>query len=149
MKAKYGLRAMLRLTREYGKGPVLIADLAAEEALPKKFLEMILLELKQRGMLQSKKGKGGGYLLSEAPEAISVGRVIRALDGSLEPLPCVGSGVFKPCDDCRSPSTCSVRRLMQEVHAATTSILDATTLAELARREDNERPAPRLHRYHI
>jgi Rrf2 family protein len=148
-KAQYGLRAMVRLAREYGRGPMLIADLATLESLPRKFLEMILLDLKQQGMLQSKKGKGGGYLLAEAPDRISVGRVLRALEGPLEPLPCVGPGAFKPCEDCRAPATCSVRGLMQEVHSATASILDATTLAELARREHGDSPPHLLQRYHI
>ncbi len=149
MKARYGLRAMVRLAREYGRGPVLIADLAAEEALPRKFLEVILLELKQQGMLQSKKGKGGGYLLDQRPEEISVGRVVRALDGALEPLPCVGAGPFKACADCRAPSTCSLRRLMQEVHAATSAILDATSLLELVERDRGAAPGQGLQRYHI
>jgi Rrf2 family protein len=149
MKAKYGLRAMVRLAREYGGGPVLIADLAAKETLPRKFLEGILLELKQQGMLESKKGKGGGYLLRQRPEDISVGRVVRALDGALEPLPCVAAGPVSTCDDCRAPSTCSIRRLMQEVHLATSTILDATTLRQLAEQEERDLRAEHLPRYHI
>src|SRR5262249_19101914 len=150
MKAKYGLKAMIRLATEFGRGPMLIADLANDEGIPKKFLELILLELKQQGMLQSKKGKGGGYLLARRPTDITVGSVLRVLDGNLAPVPCVSIHGYRPCDECRDPASCSIRQLMSEVHGATTSILDSTTLDQLARKNEAE---PRLrsaqHRYHI
>ena len=149
-KAKYGLKAMMRLAREYGRGPVLIADLAAEESIPKKFLELILLELKQQGMLQSKKGKGGGYLLARRPADITVGSVLRILDGNLAPVPCVSAHGYRPCDECSDPATCSIRLLMSEVHGATTSILDSTTLEQLARKTESDPRSPSArHRYHI
>ena len=147
-KAKYGLKAMMRLAREYGRGPVLIADLAAEEGIPKKFLEFILLELKQKGMLQSKKGKGGGYLLARHPEEISAGGVLRALDGSLTPVACVGDESARPCAECPDPPSCRIRALMREVNDATTSILDAATLDQLTR-GDHEPRRLTLQRYHI
>jgi Rrf2 family protein len=147
-KAKYGLKAMMRLAREYGRGPVLIADLAAEEGIPKKFLEFILLELKQKGMLQSKKGKGGGYLLARHPEEISAGLVLRALDGSLTPVACVGGKDAPPCAECLDPASCRIRELMREVNDATSSILDAATLDQLAFADHEPRRAP-LQRYHI
>src|ERR1041385_2868158 len=134
MKAKYGLKAMIRLAKDYGRGPWLIADLANDEGIPKKFLELILLELKQHGVLQSKKGKGGGYLLARRPADITVGSVLRVLDGNLAPVPCVSSAGYRPCDECRDPASCSIRLLMSEVHGATTSILDSTTLDQLARK---------------
>jgi Rrf2 family protein len=150
MKAKYGLKAMIRLAAEFGRGPTLIADLASEEGIPKKFLELILLELKQQGMLQSKKGKGGGYLLARRPADITVGSVLRVLDGNLAPVPCVSSLGYRPCDECRDPATCSIRLLMSEVHSATTGILDATTLDQLARKTESEsRARSAQHRYHI
>jgi Rrf2 family protein len=150
MKAKYGLKAMLRLARDHGRGPWLIADLAAQEGIPKKFLELILLELKQQGVLQSKKGKGGGYLLARRPEEISVGTVLRILDGSLAPVPCVGRTGYRPCDECKNPGECSIRLLMTEVHDATSGILDSTTLDELIRRGNGEPSArPHAQRYHI
>ena len=147
-KAKYGLKAMMRLAREYGRGPILIADLAAEEGIPKKFLEFILLELKQKGMLQSKKGKGGGYLLARHPEEISAGGVLRALDGSLTPVACVGEADARPCAECPDPASCRIRALMREVNDATTSILDAATLDQLTRGEHEPRRLI-LQRYHI
>jgi Rrf2 family protein len=147
-KAKYGLKAMMRLAREYGRGPVLIADLAAEESIPKKFLEFILLELKQKGMLQSKKGKGGGYLLARRPEEITAGSVLRALDGSLTPVGCVGHADAPPCAECPDPPSCRIRALMREVNDATTSILEAATLDQLTSGEHEVR-RPTLQRYHI
>src|SRR5258707_1348675 len=103
MKAKYGLKAVVRLAREYDRGPVLIADLAADEGIPHKFLELILLQLKQHGVLASRKGKGGGYLLGRRPSDISVGAVLRILDGPLAPVPCVSRTAYQPCDGCKDP----------------------------------------------
>src|SRR3954470_25067694 len=95
MKAKYGLRATSVLAREYGRGPVLIADLAEKERIPRKFLELILLELKKKGLLLSKTGKGGGYTLSRPPEMISIGELIRTLDGPIALLPCVSQTAYR------------------------------------------------------
>ena len=85
-KTKYGLHALFFLSEKYNQGPVLIADLAREESIPKKFLELILLELKNQGILESKKGKGGGYQLARHPTEIKLGQVIRILDGPLAPV---------------------------------------------------------------
>lgn len=150
MKAKYGLKALIRLAADFGQGPVLIADVASDEGIPKKFLELILLELKQHGVLQSKKGKGGGYLLARRPADITVGSVLRILDGNLAPVPCVSSLGYRPCDECKDPATCSIRLLMSEVHGATTGILDSTTLDQLARKNESEPRSRSAHqRYHI
>jgi Rrf2 family protein len=134
MKAKYGLRALTLLAREYGKGPILIGDLAQQEHIPKKFLELILLELKKKGILQSRKGKGGGYLLNRPPAATSVGEVIRALDGPLALLPCVSQTAYRRCDECPDEKTCGIRSVMKEVRDSTASILDGTSLADIVER---------------
>jgi Rrf2 family protein len=136
-KAQYGLRALLALARENHQNPVLISDLAQREGLPRKFLELILLELKNQGILQSKKGKGGGYFLGRAPEAITVGNVIRILDGPLAPLPCVSQTAYRKCDDCENENTCGVRIVMKEVRDETARILDGTTLADVLVRVEN------------
>ena len=108
------------------------------------------MELKQQGLLQSKKGKGGGYLLARRPEEIHVGTVLRILEGTISPVACVGEPGQRPCDECKDPGTCSIRLLMGDVYEATSSILDATTLEQLARRSESEaRARPRLQRYHI
>src|SRR5215470_338319 len=134
MKAKYGLRALTALARQYGKGPVLIGDLAKKERIPQKFLELILLELKKKGVLQSKKGKGGGYFLNRSPSATSVGEVIRALDGPLALLPCVSQTAYRRCDECPDERTCGIRSVMKEVRDSTARILDGTSLAEIVAR---------------
>jgi len=134
MKAKYGLRALSMLAKEYGKGPVLILDLAKQERIPHKFLELILLELKKKGILQSKKGKGGGYLLIRPPSAISMGELIRALDGPLALLPCVSQTAYSRCDECPDEKTCGIRSVIKEVRDSTARILDGTSLADIVER---------------
>jgi Rrf2 family protein len=130
-KSKYGLKALMVLAEEAGRGPVLVSDLADREGLPKKFLEAILLELKRHGLLQSKKGKGGGYFLSRTPAEITVGQVIRVLDGPLALIPCVSQTAYMKCEECIDEKTCGIRLAMKEVRDATARILDNTTLAGL------------------
>ena len=131
-KAKYGLKAMAILAKEYGHGPLLIGDIARRERIPSKFLELSLLELKKKGFLQSKKGKGGGYYLNKLPETISVGALIRALDGPLALLPCVSQMAYERCAECPDEETCGIRNVFKEVRDSTVSILERRTLAELA-----------------
>jgi Rrf2 family protein len=130
-KSKYGLKAMLMLAEESGHGPVLVADLADRQHLPKKFLEAILLELKRHGLLHSKKGRGGGYLLGRAPDAITVGQIIRVLEGPLALVPCVSQTAYMRCEECQDEKTCGVRLAMKDVRDATAEILDHMTLAGL------------------
>jgi Rrf2 family protein len=134
MKAKYGLRALAVLAKEYGNGPVLIGDLSKQERIPHKFLELILLELKKKGILQSKKGKGGGYFLNRPPASTSIGEVVRALDGPLALLPCVSQTAYRRCDECPDETTCGIRSVMKEVRDSTAKILDGTTLADIVER---------------
>ena len=134
MKAKYGLRALLYLARQPDHVPVLISELAEKEEIPKKFLELILLELKNHGVLQSRKGKGGGYFLCRNPQAIFLGQVIRVLDGPLAPIPCVSQTAYMKCQECKDEKTCGIRLVMQEVRDATAKILDSTSLADMIKR---------------
>jgi Rrf2 family protein len=134
MKAKYGLRALLYLAKQPDQRPILIAELAEKEGIPKKFLELILLDLKNHGLLQSKKGKGGGYFLRRKPEAIKVGRVVRVLDGPLAPVPCVSQTAYIPCDECPDEQTCGIRIVMKEVRDAMADVLDNTSLADVLRK---------------
>ena len=133
-KAKYGLKAMTHLARYGGQGSLLIADIAAKEHIPKKFLDAILLEMKNRGLLSSKKGKGGGYALARPASQIRVGDVVRVLDGPLAPLPCVSRTAYRPCGDCDDEDSCAVRAVMQDVREAIAQILDNTTLADMSER---------------
>jgi Rrf2 family protein len=139
-KAKYGLKAMLSLAKEQGQGPVLVKDLAERDAIPKKFLEAILLELKHQGLVHSRKGKGGGYQLGRTPDAITFGQVIRVLEGPLAAVPCVSQTAYMRCVDCPDERTCGVRLAMGEVRDATARILDHMTLADVNRRLARKRP---------
>ena len=132
-KAKYGLKAVLSLAADPRIQPVVVAELARREAIPRKFLEQILLELKHRGLLQSRRGKGGGYQLTRPADRLSVGEIIRALDGPIAPIPCVSLTAYVKCDECGDEDTCGVRMVMKEVHAATARILDSTTVADVIR----------------
>src|SRR4051794_9943177 len=94
-KTQYSLRALYALAREYGKGPVLIGHVAEHETIPKKFLEQILLSLKNLGLVSSKKGKGGGYFLVRPPDQVTIAEVIRLIEGPLAPLPCASETRFR------------------------------------------------------
>jgi Rrf2 family protein len=138
-KTQYSLRAMYALSRSYRNGPQLIADVATRECIPKKFLEQILLRLKNKGLVESKKGKGGGYTLARAPEKITLGEVIRLMEGPLAPLPCASETAYRKCDECVDERFCETKLVMREVRDAMAAILDRTTLADACRRVDNAR----------
>jgi Rrf2 family protein len=133
-KGKYGLKAMIALAKANADTPVLIGDLAEQEAIPKKFLENILLALKHRGLVHSRKGPGGGYQLGKRPDEISVGDIIRTLDGPLALVSCVSQTAYAPCEECVTEKDCAVRRIFQQVRDQTAKILDGTTLKAAAAR---------------
>ncbi len=131
-KSKYGLKALLMLAEDTARrGPVSVAQLAGRQHIPPKFLEAILNDLKRHGFLHSKKGKGGGYSLSRTPAEITVGQVIRALEGPLALVPCVSQTAYMPCADCVDEATCRVRWAMKEVRDSTATILDNMSLTTL------------------
>lgn len=130
-KTKYSLNALMHLVRHANHGPVLISDLAKKEHIPKKFLELILLDLKNSGILKSKRGKGGGYSLARPPELIRVGQVMRLMEGPLAPIPCVSEMAYKKCDECQDEASCGLRSVMKQVRDASATILDNTTLVDL------------------
>jgi Rrf2 family protein len=132
-RTQYGLKAMLALASRYGEGPILIATLSKQEAIPIKFLELILLDLKSSGLLDSKKGPRGGYQLNRPPSAITVGSLIRIMEGPLAPLPCASETAYRPCDECGDVESCGTRIIMRQVRDAIADVLDRTTLAELLR----------------
>jgi Rrf2 family protein len=138
-RTQYGLKAMLALGSRFGDGPVLISTLSKEESIPLKFLEAILLDLKGHGLLASKSGKGGGYQLSRPPSTVTIGSLIRVLEGPLSPLPCASETAFRPCEECVDIETCGTRMIMRQVRDATADILDRTTLADLLRRVETAR----------
>jgi Rrf2 family protein len=138
-RTQYSLRALYALARNHGRGPTLITQLAHDELIPKKFLEQILLSLKSTGLVSSKKGKGGGYTLVMPPDQITVGSVIRMVEGPLAPLPCASETRFRKCDECVDIETCGTRIVMREVRDAISKILDSTTLAAVCGKVDSAR----------
>ncbi len=143
---------MLALGRKYREGPILIGTLAREEAIPIKFLEAILLDMKGRGLLDSKMGRKGGYFLSRPPSAVTIGSIIRVIEGPLAPLPCASETAFKPCEECQDVENCGTRIIMRRVRDAISDVLDRTTLADLIKQVDSGRlrqANPETLMYHI
>lgn len=130
-KTKYGLKALAYLARK-GKGTqVVIAEIAEEEQIPRKFLEAILLELKNNGYLGSRLGKTGGYYLLKEPNTISLAAMYRLLEGPIAMLPCVSLNFYEKCLDCPSEETCRLNKVLIEVRDKTLSVLEHRTLADL------------------
>ena len=134
-KSKYALKALVHLARKADKGPVLISAIAEAEHIPQKFLETILLDLKNAGMLASKKGKGGGYYLRMDAEKINIAQVLRLFDGAIALLPCVTFRFYERCDECEDEATCSIREAFQQVRNESVRIFENHTLRTLVARE--------------
>ncbi len=136
-RGEYGLRALILLAvkNEQGKNDVMlqIKDISEEENIPVKFLEQIMLTLKNGGLLQSRKGSNGGYYLAKPAAEISLGQVVRLLDGPLAPVRCVSQMAYEPCG-CPDERTCGLRMAMGDVRNAIANILDNTSLADVAGR---------------
>jgi Rrf2 family protein len=130
-KAKYAMRALLYLAKGEPDRPVFISEIADQQSVPKKFLELILLELKRHGLVHSYRGKKGGYLLAKNPNQIYFGQVIRIIDGPLAQLPCASRTAYRRCDDCENEQTCEIRKVMLQVRDSTAKILDSTSLADV------------------
>ena len=133
-KTKYGLNALILLAKEFHRGPVLISELSRKEKISQKFLEHILLNLKNHGLLKSVRGKGGGYLLAKDPKEIFLGQAMRILEGPLAPVPCVSQTAYRSCDDCLEERCCGLRLVMKDVRDAMANILDNTSLADILER---------------
>lgn len=129
-KAKYALRALIMLAKEQHGTPLFISKIAQNQRIPKKFLEQILLDLKHHGIVTSRRGKSGGYLLLRPADDITFGEILRIIDGPIAPLPCLSKKAYRRCDDCLSEGSCEVRRVFARVAAATREILDKTTIAD-------------------
>jgi Rrf2 family protein len=129
-RSRYGLRAMLLLARELpGHAPVPMSRIAREAVVPRKFLEIILTELKAASLVVSTRGKQGGFALARPSHLISLGDVIRTIEGPLALVPCVSRTAYKRCKDCRDEASCEIRRAMLIVRDDTARILDGTSLA--------------------
>ncbi len=133
-KSEYALRALLQLTEAYGQRPVRRSDIAERQHIPKGFLESILLQLKHAGVLASRPGVDGGFRLIKKPEQISLGSIIRALDGPLAPIPCVSQTAYQMCQDCpyADAPQCPIKMPMLEVRNAIAGVLDHYSLQDFA-----------------
>lgn len=128
--SRYGLKAMCALGRKYGCKPVPVRELAEVEAIPQQFLHRILWSLKNAGLVHSRRGPGGGYVLAKPPDQITVATVLRTIDGPLEPINCATGAGCRYCN----PQRCGLRLAGIELATALTQILERTTLADLALR---------------
>jgi Rrf2 family protein len=133
-KCKYAIHAMVHMARK-PEEKYLIRDISEACRIPKKFLEVILLDLKRAGMLGSKQGKGGGYFLRKNPEEINLAELVRLFDGAIAAVPCATYKYYEPCRECRDEQTCAVRDAFLALRNATVELLKADTIAGLVRRE--------------
>ncbi len=134
-KCKYAIHALVYLAERHEQGPVQIQDISDDQHIPKKFLEAILLELRHAKILESKKGKGGGYYLVKDPSEVNLMQVMRLIDGPIALLPCVSLNYYERCDECRNEKTCGIRDSLISVRDETLKILGNSTLAKIVKRE--------------
>ena len=134
-KTKYAINALVYLAKRKNEGPILISEIAEQENIPRKFLEAILLDLKNAGVLASKKGKGGGYYLLKSTNEVNMADVMRLFDGPIALLPCVTHKYYQKCDECNDEETCGIRLAFLEVRNQTVELLKKATLEEIISRE--------------
>jgi Rrf2 family protein len=131
-RCRYALKALINLARADG-APRGVSVIAAEETIPRKFLEAIMSDLRRGDLVDSARGKMGGYRLAKPADLITFGQIIRLTDGPLALLPCVSHNFYRRCDDCPDEAACVLRRIMAEVRGEVSEILDRTTLADVLR----------------
>jgi len=129
-KSQYAFKALGYLTEKYTEGPILISEIAKKKKIPLKFLENILLELKKADILDSKKGKGGGYFLKKSPDKVKVATIIRLVNGPISMIPCVSLYFYERCKNCNEKH-CGLHDMMTEVRDATLNIVENRTLKDL------------------
>lgn len=134
-KTKYAIHSLTYLARQEAGKPILIADIAKEAVVPRKFLETILLDLKKAGILTSKMGKGGGYSLRVSPADIKLSTLLRMFDGPIALLPCASLNYYQPCDECVSEESCGLHFVMAEVRDETLKILENKTIQDILNQE--------------
>jgi Rrf2 family protein len=134
-KTRYAIKALVIMGKNFGNEPMQISRIAAEEHIPKKFLEQILLDLRNAGLLYSKKGAGGGYKLIKDPKEIFLVQVLRVTGGPIALLPCVSLNFYQRCEECIDEGTCGIRDVFVEVRNASLKILTETSIADVIDRE--------------
>ena len=132
-KTQYAFKALMYLAQNTDKGPVLIAEIAKKKKIPLKFLENILLELKKAGVLESKKGKGGGYYFAVPPSQVPMAKIMRLLDGPIALLPCVSLNFYERCKNCDEKS-CGLHDMMVNVRDVTLKVLEKRSVADIAKK---------------
>ncbi len=134
-KTQYAFRALVHLAENYGKDPVRISEISISQKIPLKFLEHILNDLKKADLLESRKGKGGGYLLKVSPKKLNLATVIRVINGPIALLPCVSLNFYEKCLDC-DEETCGMRKMMIIARDATLRVLEKRTLHDMLVEEE-------------
>lgn len=130
-KAQYAFKALIYMANQPNNQPILIAEIAEKKKIPLKFLENILLELKKANILDSKKGKGGGYFFKESPQQVTMAKILRLIDGPIAMLPCVSLYFYERCNNC-DEQHCGLNDVMIQVRDSTLKILETRTVADIA-----------------
>lgn len=136
-KMKYALQALLVLADEAAKGqpkPLTIEEIARRSDTPKRFLEHILLEVRNAGVIASIRGRSGGYVLIKKPNEVSLSELLRTIDGPIAPLPCLSRRAYQRCEDCADEVTCRIRKVFAEVFWSYLLIIESLTLQDMLRR---------------
>ena len=134
-KTKYAINALRYLAKQNVKEPIQISKIAENEHIPRKFLEAILLDLRNSGILGSRKGKSGGYFLLKHPDDISIAEVVRLFEGAIALLPCVAHKYYQRCDECTDEATCGIRNVFAHIRNETVSMLKDATLSKIVQKE--------------
>ncbi|NNV53994.1 RrF2 family transcriptional regulator [Limnovirga soli] len=136
-KTKYAINALVYLARHHKEHePIQISRIAESEHIPRKFLEAILLDMKNAGILSSRKGKTGGYYLHKTPDEINIAEVMRLFDGPIALLPCVTHNYYERCEECKDEATCGIRSVFADVRNETVNMLKNATLQAIMDRSE-------------
>lgn len=134
-KSKYAVHALVHIARNKENGPISAKQIASTHQIPLKFLEAILLDLKNAGIVNSKKGRSGGFTLNRAPEEIHLAEVARLFDGAIALIPCVTHQFYERCEECEDEATCGIREVFLGIRNETVRQLKAATLAVILKKE--------------
>src|SRR3546814_275597 len=147
-KARYAFRALLAIAEMPDGQPLTSTEIATRHAIPHKFLEQILVDLRNAGLLESRRGKHGGYVMLRPADTITFGEVLRLFEGPLAPLPCLSRLAYRRCEDCVNEQACDIRREFGRAYDAYRAILDSRTLGHALPREERERQNDQSARRH-
>lgn len=131
-KARYALRALLHIVEHGTSRTIQVGEMAEMQNIPRKYLEFIMVDLKKAGLVNSRRGPGGGYALSRPASEISFAEVIRVIDGPIALVPCASENFYARCDDCHDEATCAIRRVLLKVRSSAVGILEGMSLAQAA-----------------